>query len=85
MSLLLAGSLFAGSRTVNRDVDNLQRWMREQHQWRCGQPPKRRESRHLAAHAACARASDAVNTASDASARRPCMAYHIGGFDAMCR
>jgi MFS family permease len=27
--LLLAGSLFAGSRTVNRDVDNLQRWMRE--------------------------------------------------------
>ncbi|HEY2892908.1 MAG TPA: MFS transporter [Pirellulales bacterium] len=28
-SLLLAGSLFAGARTVNRDVDNLQRWMRE--------------------------------------------------------
>ena len=29
VSLLLAGSLFAGARTVNRDVDNLQRWMRE--------------------------------------------------------
>jgi len=26
----LALSLFAGARTVNRDVDNLQRWMREQ-------------------------------------------------------
>ena len=29
-SMLLAGSLFAGARTVNRDVENLQRWMREQ-------------------------------------------------------
>jgi len=29
-SLLLAGALFAGARTVNRDVENLQRWMREQ-------------------------------------------------------
>ncbi|HEX3726404.1 MAG TPA: MFS transporter [Pirellulales bacterium] len=29
VSLLLAGSLFAGARTVNRDVENLQRWMRE--------------------------------------------------------
>jgi MFS family permease len=29
VSLFLAGSLFAGSRTVNRDVDKLQRWMRE--------------------------------------------------------
>ena len=28
-SIFLAGSLFAGARTVNRDVDNLQRWMRE--------------------------------------------------------
>lgn len=28
-SLLLAGSLFAGARTVNRDVDKLQHWMRE--------------------------------------------------------
>jgi hypothetical protein len=34
-SLLLAGSLFAGARTVNRDVDNLQRWMRET----AGSPP----------------------------------------------
>ena len=29
VSLLLAGTLFAGARTVTRDVDNLQRWMRE--------------------------------------------------------
>lgn len=29
VSALLAASLFAGARTVNRDVDNLQRWMRE--------------------------------------------------------
>jgi MFS family permease len=28
-SLLLAGTLFAGARTVNSDVDKLQRWMRE--------------------------------------------------------
>jgi MFS family permease len=29
VSALLSASLFAGARTVNRDVDNLQRWMRE--------------------------------------------------------
>ena len=29
MSLLLAGTLFAGARTVTRDVDKLQHWMRE--------------------------------------------------------
>jgi MFS family permease len=29
MSLLLAGTLFAGARTVGRDVENLQRWMRD--------------------------------------------------------
>jgi MFS family permease len=29
VSALLAASLFAGARTVNRDVDKLQRWMRE--------------------------------------------------------
>ena len=29
VSFFLAGSLFAGTRTVNRDVDKLQRWMRE--------------------------------------------------------
>lgn len=28
-SIFLAGSLFAGARTVNRDVDKLQKWMRE--------------------------------------------------------
>jgi MFS family permease len=29
MSFLLAGTLFAGARTVNRDVEKLQHWMRE--------------------------------------------------------
>jgi MFS family permease len=29
MSLLLTGTLFAGARTVGRDVENLQRWMRD--------------------------------------------------------
>jgi MFS family permease len=29
VSLLLAGTLFAASRTVTRDAENLQRWMRE--------------------------------------------------------
>jgi MFS family permease len=29
MSLLLAGTLFAGARTVARDAENLQRWMRQ--------------------------------------------------------
>ena len=29
VALLLAGSLFAGARTITADIDNLQRWMRE--------------------------------------------------------
>jgi hypothetical protein len=29
VSIFLAGSLFAGARTVNADVDKLQKWMRE--------------------------------------------------------
>jgi MFS family permease len=37
VSFLLAGSLFAGARTVGRDVENLQRWMRES---TSGEPPK---------------------------------------------
>jgi MFS family permease len=37
VSAVLAGVLFAGSRTVARDVDKLQHWMRES---AAGQPPK---------------------------------------------
>jgi hypothetical protein len=29
VSIFLAGTLFAGARTVNADVDKLQKWMRE--------------------------------------------------------
>jgi MFS family permease len=37
MSFLLAGTLFAGARTVNRDVEKLQHWMRES---AGGEPPR---------------------------------------------
>jgi len=38
-ALLLAGSLFAGARTVNRDVDKLQHWMRESSAKEPSKPP----------------------------------------------
>jgi HAMP domain-containing protein len=38
VSVLLAGTLFAASRTVNRDTEKLQRWMRESAEGEAAQP-----------------------------------------------
>jgi MFS family permease len=40
MSLLLSGTLFAGARTVSRDVEKLQRWMRESSGGEPVEPPR---------------------------------------------